>query len=253
MTNDETRPGFLRAAAPAVGAGLLVTITADGGQSHGARTGAKPPRESEEKEEGGAVTATEDLMREHGVLQRALLVYATAAPRLRADPGSVPPDALERTARLFGAFGEEYHEKKLEEDHILPVVKKAGGAAASDPDVLVALHKCGREITDYILAMTRGAKLGAASGVALADVLDGFVWMYQHHAAREDTIVFPAWKAALGEREVDQMGELFEQIERQQFGHDGFETAVKEIGDIEGALGIADTAQFTPPPPPHAG
>jgi hemerythrin-like domain-containing protein len=253
MTNDETRRGFLRTVTPAFGAALMFGITADGGQAHAVRKGAKAPRESEETEEGGEVTATEDLMREHGVLRRALLVYAAAAPRLRSDPGSIPPDALQRTATLFRDFGEEYHERKLEEDHILPVVKKAAGTAASYPDVLVAQHKRGREITDYVLAMTRGVKLGTASGVALADVLDGFVRMYQHHAAREDTIVFPAWKAALGERQVDQMGELFEQIERQQFGHDGFETAVKQIGDIEGALGIADIAQFTPPPPPHAG
>jgi hemerythrin-like domain-containing protein len=253
MTNDDSRRGFLRTVAPAVGAGLLFTVTADGGQARGARRGGKPARASEEKEEGGEVTATEDLMREHGVLRRALLVYAAAATRLRTDPGSVPPDALARTATLFRTFGEQYHEKKLEEDHIFPVVKKTSGAAASYPDVLITQHKRGREITDYVLAMSRGAKLGAASGVALADVLDGFVRMYQHHAAREDTIVFPAWKAALGERQVDQMGELFEQIERQQFGHDGFEDAVKQIGDIEGTLGIADIAQFTPPPPPLTG
>jgi hemerythrin-like domain-containing protein len=247
MANDETRRRFLWAAAPLVGAGLLPAVTAGGGQ---ARKGGKPRREPEEKEEG-EVTATEDLMREHGVLRRALLVYAAAAPRLRSDPASVPPAALARTATLFRTFGEQYHEKKLEEEHIFPVVRKAGGAAASYPDVLVAQHDRGREVTDYVLAMTRGAKLGAASGAALADVLEAFVRMYQHHAAREDTIVFPAWKAALGERRVDQMGELFEQIERQQFGHDGFEDAVEQIGDIEGALGIADIAQFTPPPPPH--
>jgi hemerythrin-like domain-containing protein len=160
---------------------------------------------------------------------------------------------LQRTARLFRAFGEDYHEKKLEEAHIFPAVKKAGGAAARYPDVLVVQHDRGREITDYILALTRGAKLGTASGTALADALDGFVRMYQHHAAREDTIVFPAWKATLPERQLDEMGELFEQIERTQFGHDGFEDAVKQVGNIEGALGIADIAQFTPPPPPHAG
>ena len=31
---------------------------------------------------------------------------------------------------------------------------------------------------------------------------------------------------------------------------DGFEDAAKEIGDIENMLGVADIAQFTPPPPP---
>ena len=76
--------------------------------------------------------------------------------------------------------------------------------------------------------------------------------MYQNHTAREDTIVFPAWKDALSERQLREMGDKFEDIERQQFGKDGFEDAVKQIGQIEQALGFADLAQFTAPPPPKA-
>jgi hypothetical protein len=38
----------------------------------------------------------------------------------------------------------------------------------------------------------------------------------------------------------------FEDIEREQFGKDGFEMAVRQISDIEAALGLADLAQFTP-------
>ena len=48
------------------------------------------------------------------------------------------------------------------------------------------------------------------------------------------------------------MGEKFEEIEHQQFGEDGFEDAVAQIGRIEQALGIADISQFTAPPPPKA-
>ena len=74
--------------------------------------------------------------------------------------------------------------------------------------------------------------------------------MYEHHAAFEDTIVFPAWKATLTEDQLDEMGDKFEEIEQQQFGKDGYEDAVKQIGDIEGALGFGDLSQFTAPPPP---
>jgi len=35
------------------------------------------------------------------------------------------------------------------------------------------------------------------------------------------------------------------------FRKDGFEDAEKKISTIEGALGFADLAQFTPPPPPE--
>jgi hypothetical protein len=67
-------------------------------------------KKGEEKEVG----AVEDLMREHGVLRRALLVYRECAAKLRADPGSVDPRPLLDTARLFRTFGEDYQVRKLE-------------------------------------------------------------------------------------------------------------------------------------------
>src|SRR5438309_4646172 len=64
------------------------------------------------------VAATEDLMREHGVIRRALLVYFESIPKLRQSPSSLDPAALHRTAELFRTFGEDYHERMLEEQHI---------------------------------------------------------------------------------------------------------------------------------------
>ena len=203
----------------------------------------------DENKMDGEVTATEDLMREHGILRRALLVYTAAATKLRSSPGNVSPDALQKTAKLFRAFGEEYHEKKLEEAFIFPAVKKVGGEAGAYADILVVQHNRGREITDYIISITQGAKLGS-NAAELAQALDAFVLMYRNHAAREDTIVFPAWKQTLTAKQLDEMNEKFEDIEHEQFGEDGFEDAVKQIGAIEGSLGLADISQFTAPPPP---
>jgi len=67
---------------------------------------AKTEKEGKEKE----VAAAEDLMREHGILRRTLLVYGEAATRLTQRPDSVSPEALQRGAKLFRSFGEEYHE-----------------------------------------------------------------------------------------------------------------------------------------------
>jgi hypothetical protein len=82
--------------------------------------------------------------------------------------------------------------------------------------------------------------------------LERLVLMCQNHTAREDTIVFPAWKKVLSTRQLHEMGDRFEDIERQQFGKDGYEDAVAQIGQIEQVLGLADLAQFTAPPPPKA-
>jgi hemerythrin-like domain-containing protein len=223
------------------GAGMLL---APG--SFGPAIAAEKSRKKDEEKEVGAV---EDLMREHGVLRRALLVYAETVPKLRANPGSIEPAVIARAAKLFRSFGEDYHERKLEEAHIFPALRKAGGPGAADIDVLIAQHNRGREITDYILAVTGKGTIGAGDAEPLARIFETFVLMYQNHAAREDTIVFPAWKNALSERQLREMGDKFEDIERQTFGKDGFEDAVKQIAQIEQTLGWADLAQFTAPPP----
>jgi hemerythrin-like domain-containing protein len=197
------------------------------------------------------VSATEDMMREHGVLRRALLVYAETAPRLRTSPGTIDPKALNETAMLFRKFGEDYHERMLEEAHVFPVVRKAGGPGSALTDILVAQHNRGREITDYILNVTGKGKIGVGDAEPMTRVLESFVLMYQNHAAREDTVVFPAWKDILSERQLEEMGDLFENIEHQQFGKDGFDDAVAKIAAIERALGYAELTQFTAPPPPH--
>lgn len=191
----------------------------------------------------GEVTAVEDLMREHGVLRRALFVYSEAVHRLCNKPSNIIIDSLHKTARLFRLFGEDYHEKKLEEMYIFPVVKKTGGPASVYPDILIAQHNRGREITDYILAATEVAK--SYDVLQLASIMKSFVRMYRPHAAREDTVVFPAWKQALSAKQLDDMSDMFEDIEHQQFGEDGFETAVKQITAIEDALALADLSQFT--------
>src|SRR5215467_8622704 len=106
----------------------VATIAGSGLVLMACKKGAEKSEENGE-EKGGEVTATEDLMREHGVLRRALLVYAETVPRLRTNAASVSPDALQKTATLFRTFGEDYHEKKLEEAFIFPKLKSGSGAA----------------------------------------------------------------------------------------------------------------------------
>lgn len=196
------------------------------------------------------VTAIEDLMREHGILRRALLVYQELAVRLRQDPEAVPAASLEKTAQLFRVFGEDYHEKRLEEAVIIPVIKKVQGGVAAYGDVLLAQHARGREITDYLLSVSKAERFSRNQSEGLARAIDSFVRMYEHHAALEDTVVFPAWKAATGEQEYQELGEKFEEIETEQFGTDGFEAALKRITEIEAELGLTNLDMFTAPAPP---
>lgn len=202
-----------------------------------------------DEEKSTDVLAVEDLMREHGVLRRALLVYAQAASQLRRGQ-AIPAQALRRAAELFCRFGEDYHERALEEQHVFPAVIAAGGGAAAICRTLATQHRRGRQITDYVLAAGAGTTIGRSHMEPLADVLDGMVRMYQHHTAIEDTVVFPAWKRTLTPARYSALSEQFEALEKRMFGHDGFEDAVQRIGTVEQAFGLADLATLTAAPPP---
>jgi len=202
--------------------------------------------ESKEKE----VKAVEDLMREHGVLRRALFVYTTAAARLRGSNGEVPADALMRAAQLFRSFGEDYHERMLEERYVFPALAGAKGPVRALPEVLTVQHERGRAINDYVTAVTGSGSISSGNARSLADALDGLVLMYRRHAAIEDTVVFPAWKEMVSASQYDELTDRFEDLEQKMFGKDGFEDAVARIAAIEKAFGIADLASVTAPTPP---
>ena len=231
-----------------VGAGTLL-VSCQQGVGGGATNRDGKSDEQSSEDAASVVSATEDLMREHGLLRRALLVYQESAVKLKLDPASVPTEALEKVAQFFRAFGEDYHERKLEEAFIIPAIKKTQSQASSYADVLLAQHARGREVTDYLLSVSKNATITASTAPAVINALESFVRMYEHHAAIEDTIVFPAWKAATGSKELDELAIKFEEIEEEHFGEDGFEAASKRMAEIEEGLGLSNLDMFTAPPP----
>ncbi|HEY8227171.1 MAG TPA: hemerythrin domain-containing protein [Pyrinomonadaceae bacterium] len=246
---DSTRRQLLTGI-PLIGAGALLVGCRRSQTASGTSTNEKEHTEATADKGDVEVSATEDLMREHGILRRALLVYRESALKMRQDVASVPIDALEKTAQLFRVFGEEYHERKLEESYIFPSLKKSQNSATPYVDFLMTQHARGREITDYILSMTGGDKLPAGTETNFINTLESFVRMYEHHAAVEDTLVFPVWKESISPDEFDELGSKFEEIEEEQFGEDGFKAALTRMAEIEGSLGLANLDMFTAPPPP---
>jgi hemerythrin-like domain-containing protein len=70
--------------------------------------------------------------------------------------------------------------------------------------------------------------------------------MYQPHAAREDTVLFPAFRTLLPAKAYQELGEKFEQLEQDKFGEQGFHKVVGQVAELEESLGIFDLDQFTP-------
>jgi hemerythrin-like domain-containing protein len=194
---------------------------------------------SNDEEEGlqAEVTPGEDLMQEHGVLERLLLLYEEAARRIERGE-AVDGAVVHGAAGVVRRFVEDYHEE-LEEQHVFPRLEAAGSEVALIA-VLREQHRRGRELTDEILRRS-----GAAPGAELAQALQRFSRMVRPHAAREDTVLFPAFRALLGRSAYRELGEEFEEREHELLGEGGFQGAVGEVARLEAALGIADLDGFT--------
>ena len=232
MTDDRRR--FLGAA---LGAGLL-TLPAGP-----VRAEDKPKKKDEPEEEVGAA---EDLMREHGVLNRILLIYEEGLRRLRAKE-DVAPDVFHKPATLVRKFVEDYHEK-LEEKFIFPEFEKAK-KLADLVKVLREQHEAGRRVTDVILrnADRRPVPQGgrAARSWWPRAARRSSACTARTRPARTRCCSRPCTRSSRPKR-FKELGEQFEKEEDRLFGEEGFEKTVDQVAAIEKQLGIYDLAQFTP-------
>jgi hemerythrin-like domain-containing protein len=224
-------------------AAVLVAGCAGRGVAREAAAAPRQPADADaDADAENEVTPVEDLMREHGVLRRVMYVFDEAAHRLETS-AALPLDALAAGATLVRRVIEDYHEK-LEEQHLFPRFEKAG-VLAELVAVLRRQHQAGRALTSQVLALS-GAKLADADRATLARALRAFDHMYRPHAAREDTVLFPALHRLVGGKAYHELGEQFEDIEKDTLGEGGFEKAVVEVARIESAFGVDDLAKLTP-------
>ena len=235
-----TRRIFLGKIGGLLSAGAIITP-----QDYIAEAGAaeKVGRNLKEKEAEGVAPA-EDLMREHGVLSRLLLIYEEILRKLKTT-SSPFPEVLSRSAGIIRRFVEDYHEK-LEEEHLFPRFEKAG-KLVDLVKILREQHEAGRRLTDEIRSrFMASAQEDPWKRKELAKSMLLFVRMYRPHKSREDTVLFPAFHSLVSPVEYAKLGDEFEDREQAMFGQGGFEKIVAEVAKLERTLGIFDLAQFTP-------
>lgn len=212
--------------------GLLIAGAAGPNRAH-----------AEETDPATEVTPPEDLMREHGVLNRVLLVYEAGLQKF-ASGEDFDVAILARAAGIVHEFIEDYHERN-EEQQLFPRFRKAGQMVEL-VNVLYQQHQAGRRLTDTILGLVPRSQVPGESRSRLIACIQSFVFMYRPHEAREDTELFPKLRGIVSAHEFDAMAEDFERDERRKFGEDGFERYVARVTAIEQTFGIHDLARFTP-------
>ena len=193
----------------------------------------------EEKE----VTPPEDLMREHGVLDRVLLVYEAGIHKL-ASKEDFDPALLTQSATIVRDFIHDYHEQS-EEHYVFPRFQQAN-QLTDLVGTLLDQHRAARRVTERVLQLAPNSRTDADARRQVTAQITAFITMYRPHAAREDTDLFPQLGKLVSTHEYDAMAEDFENEEHRKFGEDGFEKMAARVAQLEQSMGIHDLKQFTP-------
>jgi hemerythrin-like domain-containing protein len=198
-----------------------------------------------QQEEGVGVSAPEDLMREHGLLNRILLIYEEGLRRLNTS-GEMNAGTFHQPAQIVRQFVEDYHER-LEERFVFPEFEHQQKLVEL-VRTLRRQHQAGRKLTDVIIRHSSSADRFQQSTARqeIRASVEAFIRMYRPHEAREDTVLFPTFRKIVSAQKIKELGDRFEDEENRRFGNEGFEHMVERVAGIERQLGIYNLEQFTP-------
>ncbi len=190
------------------------------------------------------VQAVEDLMQEHGVLGRLLLIYEEGARKLLLDkPGEAMTSIAGATEILINHIQGQH--ERVEELMIFPVLNRANQLPEL-VSTLVSQHKAGRDITQDIqdLAAMRADKTETGRA-QVARLANSYVRMFRPHALREDTVLYPKLRTMLSATEYGELSEKVKNLESKMKNNGDLSAILGKVDEIETAMGIHDLAKFT--------
>ncbi len=190
------------------------------------------------------VSPLEDLMREHGVVHRLMLIYQEFVRRLENNE-NIDWIVLGKTTDIIQQFIEEYHEIN-EETYIFPRFehdKLLGDLVKT----LADQHQVGKSITIKIKKYAQDRRITSdADRNELILLMNEYILMYSAHSAHEDTELYQAFRASFTASEYEKLAHIFEKQEIAKFGEDGFNKMIHLVADLEKSLGIENLAHYTP-------
>lgn len=185
--------------------------------------------------------ASEELMLEHGVVHRMLLVFDEAADRVESGEGL--PSAVNDSAAVVDEFIENYHEE-LEEQLIFPALERAG-VHEGMVDELRRQHEVGRQLTGQAYNLLgRGQITKAATRGRLVDTMRTYARMYRAHASWEDTVAFAELRDVMGKEKFREVSSSIESIRAEKLGSGALQSTLDRLRRVEQALGIANLSTY---------
>jgi hemerythrin-like domain-containing protein len=184
----------------------------------------------------------ENIMREHGLIHRLMLIYEELADRIEGRK-TVPPGTFLNVTNLVDQFVGSHHER-LEEEYIFPILE-----GENDPTELIKVlrkqHLRGRELATEVYELAGGREtITKAQRTKLSELARGYSRMYRAHAAREDTVLFAALTETIPATQLTKMAARFKKEEAPEANR--FDRTVQEVASLEKQLDMHSLAGYTP-------
>lgn len=205
---------------------------------HKKRSKPKKTRAVSERPKAPEPSPTEDLMREHGLLDRILLIYEHYIIKI-GNGAVIDYDILLSACQIVREFIEDYHEP-MEEKHIFaPLLLR--NIEVETINELIKQHRISKVITDKTIKYIK-----MQNAPKVQHYLRMFIWMYKAHETVENTVIFDKFRSISTTQSLHDLGEEFEKSEQARFGSDGYEGILKRIIQMEKKMGIDSLQIYTP-------
>jgi hemerythrin-like domain-containing protein len=203
----------------------------------------QPLKEKGEQLEAEESSPMEDLMREHGVVERILLIYQRILEKAITGQ-EIDVTAINQASRMIEEFVSDHHEKE-EEEYVFPKFREAN-YIVDIVDTLEHQHDVSRELNRQVMDLSsKGADISQEDLVRLLDRCGMFINMYLPHISRENTIVFPTFFDIVSREYVQEVREKMEDEEEQVLGETGFRGFVGRVAELEKRVGCYELSQYT--------
>lgn len=161
---------------------------------------------------------TRVLENEHRVIELVLDCLDAMTDRCESE-GRLDGESATQAIDFFRTFADRCHHAK-EENQLFPMMEARGFDAGQGPTAVMRYeHVQGR---NFVAAMERavpaaaaGEKAGSTAWILAAR---GYSEMLREHIRKEDHCLFPMADQSLGERDMAELGRMFEEVERVHFG-----------------------------------
>lgn len=182
-------------------------------------------------------------MQEHGLVGRVILIYREVIARIEAGR-AFDGARVASAAQIISKVIHGHHEP--EEERVIFPALEGEREVSMLTEVLRGQHRVARELTARIgLEIADPQRAGV-----LVPAMREFSAMYEPHGAYENSIVYPAFRVAVGPERYEALSREWAARERRLGG--SFTQYAQQLAGIESALGLG-LAQYTPPSPASRG